>query len=478
MKSIITTILLSGLCAVSAMAQKPHYLLGDGIYIVGIPANQTKPFDGPVMVTESYKAKFITTGAEMASIKTDKSINISNRLMDDGTLDLVSFMGTGMAKNLTVRNYDGESYTIGDYAPEKTWTDSYLVAGYAPWNGNAVYTLGVYDHWDCPVTFVADEMITSQHYNTIVVDFGNPQEGLICQGVNFNLISADDNLASKVSGFTVGIKVGDDSEGAEYIEYSGLSAQNVSKIGTTDEGNNLYAVNLRFSNNILLNQHFTVEIDGLCSAETDVWLPRAVDTHNLYPTHTTYLNGNDKVSVAESDACVNINGYFNYVGQWGWPNGKEEYGEVVAGGDYVQVYYDPTDPDWPGEFFTGEVTFPVECTFGYQDLAVTECPEWISEVEVNDSQWAEYEALLIIMTADALPNGETGRLGDVVVSTKDGASTYTVHIRQGNATFTGVDGPVIDLPAEGGMFDLSGRRITTAQPGQIIINNGKKYIKR
>lgn len=477
MKKITSTILLLVAVAFNAMAQKPLYLPGDGIYIVGIPADLSKPYDGPVMVTESYQAKFETRNAEFASIKTDKSINISNRLLSDGTLDLVSFMGTGMAKNLTVRNYDGEAYSIGNYAPEKTWTDSYLVAGFAPWNGKDTYPLGVYNHWDCPVTYDEDTHLTDGSCDRIEVFFGNPHEGLVCKGVNFNIISPDDALSTKISNLEVGIKMMG-SDFGEYKECEALASKNLQKVGTTDNGNNIYSVYLTFSHPVILNDSFGVEITGFTALGTEAWLPRAIDTHDLFPSHTAYIVNDTPVTVANSDVCVNIDAYFNYVGQWAWYDGKEEFGECVAQGDYVQVYYDPSDEDWPGEYFTGEPTFPVECTFGYQDLMIAEKPDWISDIQVDDSQWAEYEALLIIMTADALPSGETGRLGDVVVSTLDEASTYTIHIRQGNATFTGIADNVIEIPVDGGIFDLSGRRITSAQPGQIIITNGKKYINK
>lgn len=479
MKKNLLTILF---CAVafSAMAQKPHYLPGDGVYIVGLPADMNTTYDYPVMVAEAYQTTFKTTGAELASIYAGKSYNISNRIKEDGTLDLISFMGCGEANKLTVRNYDGESYTIGDYAPEKTWSTSYLVAAQAPWDGKDTYTLGVYDHWDCPVTYAADAMFTESKANGVSVNFGNPHEGLVCLGVNFNLVSTSADLKSKVAALNVCVNLWD--EGRKEIvgsKDSKLKSSNVKLVRTTDDGLNIYSVYVNFTSPLIIAQPFTISVDGFANLGVDAWLPRAVDTHNLYPTHTTYSVGNDNVQVAESDACINVEGYFNYVGTWAWYDGKCEYGECVAQGDYVQVYYDPSDPDWPGEFFTGDPTFPVECTFGANDLALEEKPNWITEVEIEGSQWEEYGALLIIMQAGPLPSGENGRYGKVVITTRDDASKYTIHIRQGNGSFPdAIDGPVVALPAEGGMFDLTGRKITTPQPGQIFIKGGKKYINK
>lgn len=468
------------LCAVAshALAQKPHYLPGDGVYIVGLPADRSTTYDYPVMVAEAYQTTFLTTDAELASIAADKSYNISNRLQADGTLDLISFMGCGAATNLTVRNYDGEAYTIGDYAPEKNWTTSYLVAAYAPWDGKQTYTLGVYDHWDCPVTYEADPMLTERQASALTVDFGNPHEGLVCQGVNFNLVSTDAELKGKVNVLSVRVDIWDDSrESILLTETLKVRSRGIQQVGTTDDGNYLYSVYEDFASPLIISHPFTVSIEGFDALEAEAWLPRAVDTHSLYPTHTTYhLEATDE-QVTESDACVNIEGYFNYIGTWGWYDGKCEYGECVAQGDYVQVYIDPTDPDWPGMYFTGDPTFPVECAFGLSDLVLDEKPDWISDVQIDASQWEQYGALLIIMQADALPTGETGRYGKVIISTSDDASKYTIHIRQGNGTFpSSIHGPQIDIPALGGMFDLSGRILTQPRAGQIYIQDGKKNL--
>lgn len=479
MRNVILTIIF---CAVAfnAMAQKPHYLPGDGVYIVGQPADLTKPFDCPVMVAEAYQTTFKTTGAELASISAGKSYNISNRILSDGTLDLISFMGCGAASNLKVLNYDGESYTIGDYAPNKTWTKSYLVAAYAPWNGNDTYTLGVYDHWDCPVTYDADAMLTQKHADGISVDFGNPHEGLVCSGINFNLISESADLMNEAIALTVNLNVWDDNHSTIIGSVAHpVKKNNVRLVGKTQDGKNIYAVYINFITSFIIAQPFSIDVLGFSDMDVDAWIPRAVDTHSLYPTHTTYHLQTSDEKVAESDACINIEGYFNYVGTWGWPDGKCEYGECVAQGDYVQVYIDPSDPDWPGQFFTGDPTFPVECAYGIQDLALVEKPDWISEVQIDSSQWDEHGALLIIMQADALPSGETGRYDKVVISTLDGASQYTIHIRQGTGSFpTSIEGPQVSLPAAGGMFDLSGRRITDPQPGQIYIKDGKKILNK
>lgn len=474
------TLILLCAMACNVMAQKPHYLPGDGVYIVGLPADGSATYDCPVMVAEAYQTTFKTTGAELASIAADKSYNISNRLKEDGTLDLISFMGVGTASNLIVRNYDGESYTIGDYAPNKTWTKSYLVAAYTPWDGKETYTLGVYDHWDCPVSYEADPMLAESGAEGVSVDFGNPHEGLVCKGVNFNLVSADSELKGKTGVLSVSVNLWDDTRenivGTQTVQ---VKTKDVRLVSTLSDGRNLYAVYVNFTSPLILAQPFSVAVEGFDQLGATAWIPRAIDTHGLYPSHTTYHVGETAVKVDESDVCLNIEGYFNYVGTWGWYDGKCEYGECVAQGDYVQVYIDPTDPDWPGMFFTGDPTFPVECTFGPSDLALEEKPDWIKDVQIDASQWAEYGALLIIMQAEGLPSGESGRYGKVVITTLDLASKYTIHIRQGNGSFpSSIEGLQVELPAVGGVFDLSGRALSAPKSGQLLVRDGKVIFQK
>ena len=125
----------------------------------------------------------------------------------------------------------------------------------------------------------------------------------------------------------------------------------------------------------------------------------------------------------------------------------------------------------------GEAAFPVECTFGSKDIIIKESPDWIKTVSYDDSQWSQYGCVQISLVADALPEDMKGRLGDVVLSTEDLASQYTIHVRQGAAMFDNPDG--IQAPSiinQSSCFDLQGRRITAPQKGKPYVRNGKVYL--
>lgn len=472
MRKIISIFAFLMVACMGALAapETPFYLPGEGVYIVGInPRTQRPPLLQPTFVAEAYHMSFLTWNCDVASAEAGgQSYSLGKYFNDDNSvLDIAAFMGIGTANKFVVRNLDGESYQLGQYSPNWPLQSTRLLAAYDSWKGIKNLPMGVYDHWDCPVVETEDPMLKSSDFLT--VDFGNPYEGLVLTGVSFNLLSASD-MDAICRSVTVTVKVyADDARSAElWHETLSLTDKRVTLLR-----DGVYSVVLPMSGQVVRSP-FEVTISGLGAA--GAWLPRAVDTHDLYPTHTRYADG--KINPT-ADACLNVEGYFNYIGTWGLRDGKEERGEVVSDADYVQVYYDPSDPDWPGDYFMGEAAFPVECTFGGADIILFDSPTWIIDYQIDESQWKEYGAIQLSMVADALEEGETGRQGRVVFATKDLASFYYILVRQGAGKFEdieeGID-QVVNIPAIGGIFDLMGRCISEPQRGQVYIVNGKKSI--
>ena len=352
-------IFLSALCAVattSATAQNATdqviYYPGDGIYIVGVNNATLTPFlVEPTLVMEAYKAQFHTANVEMSTIKAGaKSYNLAQYFNDEtGVLDLRRFMGIGQAQGLIVGNLDSGTYQFGDFCPNKTANQEViLLAANGDWMGYKYLPLGVYDHWDCPVSCTEDTRLTSGDVSTVTVDFGNPQEGLVVNGINFPIILAEGNDASK--SLTVKLTIWNDDRTEIQEEYvSTVRMSTLSKAGNTDEPN-LFICNVAPSNHpLVISTPFEVSVSGFDAPGVKAWLPRAVDTHNLYPSHTRYTYSGEAaastVAATNEDVCINVDGYFNYIGTWGWWDGKEEYGEVVASADLVQIYYDPKSED-------------------------------------------------------------------------------------------------------------------------------------
>lgn len=471
MKATILTAALIALSASLGMAQEaPLFLPGDGVYTIGIGVDGQAPVSEPTLVAQAYQASFTLSGVDLASLKAgSKTYNLAEYINPEATLlDLKRFMGIGEAYGLIVRNLEGESYQLGDFAPEKSWSSTQLLAAYPKWQGKRSFPLGVYNHWDCPVTFEADPMLGAGT-DAIRVDFGNPHEGLVISDVNFPLVLAPDCDPNK--SIEVTLNVWNDQRTSLLHSVSSEVSLGSLIPARVEDGNNVCLVAVGIENEeFVISTPFDVCVSGLGQEGVHVWIPRAVDTHEFFPTHTTYL-GTQTQQAPASDVCINVQGYFNYLGTWGWWDGKSERGEVVPTADFVQVYYDPSDPDWPGDYFRGEAAFPVECTFGPDDIALMECPDWIENVTIDDSNWLEYGALQLIMSAKALPEGETGRSGKVVFTTYDLASQYTIYIRQGAAWFDdGTSEPDEDL-THVQLLDVTSQSGTPLD-GAVLMFNG------
>lgn len=479
MKKIFFPVLISGCLSVGHAQDNtaPFYLPGDGIYLVGLPSDLSVAVTEPTMVTQAYQAKLITSNAELAATRSGfNNYNVTKYFNPEfSELDLTHFLGIGELSSLIVRDMEGGSYELGHYSPVEGLPHCRVLAAYDSWEGHKTFPLCMYDQWDCPVSFDADTLL-SKGFDAITVCFSDAHEGLVISNVNFPLaIAAGSDMNRNLQ---VKLLIGD-SKNQELS--ATIYPENLNKVADR-EGFAIYSAVATFaSNSIVIDTTFQVTVSGFAQEGLNAWIPRAVDTHGFYPTHTTYSGQQGDVCVDAADACINVEGYFNYLGTYGWYDGKYERGEVVSSADLVQIYYDPADVDWPGDYFMGEAAFPVECTFGSKDVTILETPDWINSISYDDSQWEEYGALQIILSADALPSELNGRNGKVVLVTSDLASYYTIYIRQGAAWFDMPndikDCSVINAPVKGGVFDLSGRTATRNSKGLFIHNNKIVFIK-
>ena len=429
------------LSAAAADYDGPYFLPGEGMYHVGLPADLKAVVTEPTLVAQAYQSRLSLVNTELASIKAGTtSYNLADRISDDGTmLDLHRFMGVGNAHDLTVRDMEGGVYHLGDNAPKKNWYATRLLAAQPDWKGHRTLPLAMYDQWDCPVTYAPDARLGAEAYNVVTVSFSNPHEGLVVREVNFPLVCAPDNDNTQELYVSIDVLDARGEEVTATFQHA-VSLSEAPTVGADGE-NSILACRVALpGKGLIINTPFRITVSGFAGDGLHAWLPRAIDHTGIYPTHTTYGEWYGETEPladadATADAVINAEGYFNYIGTWGWPEGKYERGEVVASADLVQIYYDPADPDWPGEYFMGEAAFPLESTFGSQDITIFEQPEWISSISYDDSQWDEYGCTQITLSATALPADLTGRSGKVVLATAEGASFYTIYIRQGGAWF-------------------------------------------
>lgn len=423
MKPIIAVLCGAFAALTAAQADNlPFYLPADGVYCVGMPAEQTPVVAQPTMVAAAYDAKFTISNTLVAAVQAGgKSYSLQKYIHAD-TLDLSDFMGVGKATKLLVRDASGRSYQMGAAGAQGGDCVLWAAYNYTGIVGSRFLPLAMYDYWDCPLRYDQDVLLPES--DALTVHFSKPGEGLVLNAIDFTLVSdTTDPLAGQSLTCTLS------SAGTE-LESFAIDASKIFACGTK-EGHNLYSVYCQFGERVM-TEAFDITVSGFSKSGVNAWLPRASLENELYvyPCHTTYANSAGR---PVADACVNVMGYYNYIGDWGIPHGKQERGEVITAGDYVQIYYDPSEEGYIDRF-QGEVTFPVECTFGQEDIITLSCPDWIT-TGTDDSQWEEHEAIQLIMQAQALPEGETGRLGKVVFSTLDHASQYTILVIQGAAWF-------------------------------------------
>lgn len=448
--SILLAILSLCSASVEAQTDTPFYEPCEGVYYVGTGAGATEAVMQPTLVAPAYGAKFKTCNTLVAAaVAGGKSYALQKYLVGD-TLDLTTFMGVGTVSKLMVRNASGSSYQLGNGSPN----DCVLWASYnytSQTNGERLLPLSMYNHWDYPMLYGQDDQLAAT--GGVKVQFSKPGEGLIVKGLQFDLLGE-----GLLEGTQLKVTLTEGSNTEEFfVDANRLAAQG------EKEGHSLYAVKIDLKERVMTDA-FAVTISGFGQEGAKVWMPRTDNTGGRQTTHSTYCNGSDTQG---REYGVNVLGYYNYIGDWGIPHGKQERGEVVSEGDYVQIFYDPSEEGYLGRF-QGEVTFPVECTFGMDDIYAKECPEWIV-TGMDDSQWAENEALFLIMQAEALPEDVPGRMGKVVFSTLDNASEYTILVIQGAAWFDGTTSLKTIVKEQA----ASSKRISEGH--LVILHEGERY---
>lgn len=135
----------------------------------------------------------------------------------------------------------------------------------------------------------------------------------------------------------------------------------------------------------------------------------------------------------------------------------------VAGGI---TYYGDNTADNAALFYTN--VDPEEFEF--------DIPEWI-DYGIDTTYFSKYGAVFVQFEAlEALPTGETGRIGEVTIDA-DG-KTYTMYIRQGDAELPSAVDNVVDKSFlnDNKRYNLLGVEVDENYKG-IVIYNGKKYIQ-
>ena len=184
----------------------------------------------------------------------------------------------------------------------------------------------------------------------------------------------------------------------------------------------------------------------------------------------------------ETDAVVNFLGYFNCFRNL--EDGSNEITvEIPVEGGMGVTGIDEED----GTVYND---IDVLSSFTLDDITIEEAPDWMLDEEgkvmlsYNDKYFAEDEesgisnVYLFYVAAEALPEGETGRKGDVVLRSNDQVD-FIIHVVQGTPTegIKSIQNDAVDAAA---IYNLQGVKVgksETELPAGIYVKNGKKFVK-
>ena len=385
---------------------------GEGVYYGGLPADGEERYSYPMLIAQAYQS-------------------VIDCSYPDLSIDLTHYMGIGVIDLGTDAKVSRLASLDTDFATQHY----HLAAAYDPARlGISSYTMAMYDHWAHPI----DYRRPSELHETVTEQFSDPHSGLVVSSVNFQLIPESYQTQAEEAPLELSVTL------TETDPVEGTTLQNVTaSVQLTDLTGGRQAAVASFSEPVILSHLFTVTVSGL-------------DNHHWLPS-------------SDGKPCINIDGYFNFIGLYGYGD-SVEYGVALESGGDVEMY----EPSMGGT--DGEITFPIETTLGEDDITIASLPDWLSWNRIDgiwNGNWDEYEVLFLMLQADPLPDGVAGRSGLAVFSTQEGASHFTINVRQGSADFAGVNTLLLDSSGRPvALYDLMGRRITRdAARGRIVVSS-------
>lgn len=132
----------------------------------------------------------------------------------------------------------------------------------------------------------------------------------------------------------------------------------------------------------------------------------------------------------------------------------------------------------------GDLSATIEGKTENYDIAYTMLSDW----DVTADEWITAQVdesalknglIAITATAQALPEGETSRVGKITLSRADLGKTITFTCIQSDKAATGIKGVETNNEAKknSAVFNLAGQRVNKSYKG-LVIKNGRKYINR
>lgn len=150
----------------------------------------------------------------------------------------------------------------------------------------------------------------------------------------------------------------------------------------------------------------------------------------------------------------------------------------LTDGATASVLESETGDGLPGAFV--ETALPWFDSEGNENYTINDLPSWVTGVTVNQLL-SGMNVYALQFTAEALPDGTTGRAANITISSDKGAQSGSIYLLQGNATVAdGISAATIEnvkAEKDNRIFNLAGQQVTKAYKG-VVIKNGKKFVQK
>ena len=145
-------------------------------------------------------------------------------------------------------------------------------------------------------------------------------------------------------------------------------------------------------------------------------------------------------------------------------DGKECYvaaGDAALPGVYVYTAQPWTNGDMSEEYYYAE-----------------DVPEWVLSLNIDTSNYEDYNLNIIGATCEPLPAGVTGRYAELYIQGRGVKSADPIYVIQGDVEITGINTAKNDTKkADAALYNLAGQKVNKDFKG-LVIKNGSKFINK
>lgn len=481
---------------------KAYYNLGDGCFYSGLYVHDGGAyFTGYAMYGQVANFNLKGCLGNKWSMTDPTSKDLSDYVDEENNLKL-PVLGVGGFYGPKVASETEEYYYAGKWAgdalpayPDGFENSIVYIGLYNDKAEDLCFFMSVYDPWECTtyVGYNVGKYAYGSNRNGVeshatLIDLGNVGGGLVIDHLQFQLISGSSCPLGEGGEMKVTIVDADPVVDTLINKFEAtILPEDIELIGAAGQFGSEYFVNVRFSEEDL--DGFTSEVTPVVNGSVQIliqdnavncdygFLLNADDRENEndYNAQANYYYGvtNERSywfnptdqkfrSNVNSNATVDVVGYFNYLGG---TEGEREFTVTapVEGGYAVSVIED------------GVAYNDVDLlsTFDVEYLTVVDCPDWISP-DVDDSYYEEQGIIAVFFNTGELPAGVKGRSGDVVICSNDQVYV-TVTVNQGEVSTDLNSVKVAEKSAP--IYNLMGQQVKNTNAKGLYLINGKKVMK-